>query len=98
VGADGPDVDSERQISTEKFVFINRKREKIIKTGISMLCILALSSTFSIAHDRRPFTNYEFLNCFFPCRGHPAVFIKLKVTKIVSGFSQHTAIYYFILS
>jgi hypothetical protein len=65
VGADGLDVASERQISTEKFVFINRKTEKIIKTGMSILCILALSSTFSIERDRRPFINYEFLKCFF---------------------------------
>ena len=78
---------------------LTEKQEKIIKTEMSMLCILALSSTFSIAHDRRPFVNSEFFKWFFfSCGGHSAVFFKLKDTKIVSGFSQHTAIYYFILS
>ena len=61
VETDGPDVARGRQISTEKFVFINRKTEKITKTEMSMLCILALSSALSIAHDRQPFINiFEF--------------------------------------
>ena len=54
---------------------------------MSMLCIVALSSTLSITHDRRPFMISELLTCFF-CRGHPVVFIKLKDNKIFSGFSQ----------
>jgi hypothetical protein len=65
VGTDEPGVASGRQILTEKLVFINRKTEKIIKTEMRILCILALSSTLSIAHDRRPFINSEFFVFFF---------------------------------
>lgn len=65
MGTDGPDVVSGRRISTEKFVFIIRKTEKIIKTEMSMLWSLALSSTLLTAHDLRPFINCEIFKCFF---------------------------------
>ena len=60
MGTDGPGVAKGRQISTEKFVFINRKTEKIIKAELIMLCIAALRSSLSTAHDRRPFINSDF--------------------------------------
>lgn len=65
MGTDEPDVVSGRRISTEKFVFINRKTEKIMKTEMSVLCILALSSALSTAHDRRPSINSELFEDFF---------------------------------